>query len=96
MAFSAIGYALRLALGAAGVALFVLFLLVQIAALGNVVPLETAPGPLQQLNGLLPLTAYVDGASQLVSGGQVGSLVGRSPWWSGCGAWWPSSAPRSS
>ncbi len=75
VAFSAIGYAMRLALGALGVALYGLFLLVQIAALANVLPLETAPGPLQSLNGLLPLPAYVDGASRLVSGGQVGSLA---------------------
>ena len=74
--FSAIGYAFRLALGAAGVALFGLFLLVQVAALANVLPLETAPGPLQQLNGLLPLTVYVDGANRLVSGGEVGSVSG--------------------
>ncbi len=74
--FSAIGYAFRLALGAAGVALFGLFLLVQIAALANVLPLETAPGPLQQLNGLLPLTVFVDGANRLVSGGEVGSVAG--------------------
>ena len=74
--FSAIGYAIRLAFGATGVALFGLFLLVQVAALANVLPLETAPGPLQQLNGLLPLTAYVDGANRLVSGGEVGSVSG--------------------
>ena len=74
--FSAIGYAFRLALGAAGVALFGLFLLVQIAALANVLPLETAPGALQPLNTLLPLTAYVDGANRLVSGGEVGSVTG--------------------
>ncbi|WP_432477078.1 YhgE/Pip family protein [Nocardioides sp. GXQ0305] len=74
--FSAIGYAFRLALGAAGVALFGLFLLVQIAALANVLPLETAPGALQSLNGLMPLTVYVDGANRLVSGGEVGSVAG--------------------
>ncbi len=53
-----------------------LLLLLQAAALGNVVPLETAPAPMQTLNGLLPLTAYVNGVSQLVSGGSVGSLAG--------------------
>jgi putative membrane protein len=76
MCFSAIGYALRLPLGAAGMALFGLFLLVQVAALANVLPLETAPGVLQALNGLMPLTAYVDGANRLVSGGEVGSVAG--------------------
>ena len=41
--FSLLGFALRLAPGAAGVTIFVLFLLVQVASLGNVIPLETAP-----------------------------------------------------
>ena len=72
--FGLIGYALRLAFGGPGVAIFVLFLLVQVAALGNVVPLETAPGALQQVNGLLPLTAFTNATSQVVSGGDVGSL----------------------
>ncbi len=73
LCFSLLAYALRLALGWVGVGIFVLFLVVQVAALGNVVPLETAPSALRAVNGLLPLTAYVNGASQLVSGGDVGS-----------------------
>ena len=52
-----------------------MFLLVQVAASSNVIPLETAPSALQTLNGVMPLTAFVNGASQLVSGGQVGSYV---------------------
>ena len=55
--------------------LFVLFLILQVAASGNVVPLETAPGVLRTLNGVLPLTAFVNGASQLASGGHVASYV---------------------
>ena len=74
LCFGLIGYALRLAFGGPGVAVFVLFLLVQVAALGNVVPLETAPATLQQANGLLPLTAFTNATSQVVSGGDVGSL----------------------
>ena len=73
--FSLLGHAMRLALGGAGVMLFVLFLLVQVAALGNVIPLETAPSVLRTLNGMLPLTAFTNAASQLVSGGEVGSLL---------------------
>ena len=73
--FSLLGYALRLASGAAGVMIFVLFLLVQVASLGNVIPLETAPSVLRTLNGMLPLTAYTNAASQLVSGGHIGSLL---------------------
>ena len=55
--------------------IFVLFLLVQVASLGNVIPLETAPSVLRTLNGMLPLTAYTNAASQLVSGGHIGSLL---------------------
>jgi putative membrane protein len=76
VSFSLVAYAMRLGGGATGIAVYVLLLLVQIAALSNVVPLETAPAPLQTLNGLLPLTAFADAASRLISGGQVGSLVG--------------------
>jgi putative membrane protein len=73
--FALLALAMRLRWGRVGITLFVLFLLVQIAASSNVVPLETAPGVLQTLNGVMPLTAFVNGASQLVSGGAVGSFV---------------------
>ena len=75
LTFTAIAYAVRLVFGRAGIPALVLFLLVQAAALGNVIPLETAPAPLRTLNGILPLTTYVDGASQLVTGGHVESPV---------------------
>ena len=76
VAFSLLAYALRLAAGRLGTMLFLLFLVLQLAALGNVIPIETAPSTLQRLNGLLPLTAYINAASQLVSGGRVGSVQG--------------------
>lgn len=75
LAFALLALALRLALGRAGVTAFVLLLILQLAASGNVIPLETAPALLQKLNGVLPLTAFVNGASQLVSGGHAASLV---------------------
>ena len=74
--FTLLGVLLRWWLGALGIALLTLLLVLQAAALGNVLPLETAPPPLQTLNAVLPLTVYVDAASQLVSGGEVGSLAG--------------------
>ena len=73
--FCLMALALRIRMGGVGVTLFVLFLILQVAASGNVVPLETAPGVLRTLNGVLPLTAFVNGASQLVSGGHVASYV---------------------
>jgi putative membrane protein len=75
-AFCLLALAMVLKWGRVGVVLFVLFLILQLAASGNVIPLETAPGVLRTLNGLLPLTAFVKGASQLVSGGHVASYVG--------------------
>jgi putative membrane protein len=73
LTFTAVAFATRLMLGRAGIAALVVILLVQVAALGNVIPLETAPGPLRTLNAVLPLPAYVDGASQLLTGGSVGN-----------------------
>jgi putative membrane protein len=37
------------------------FATVQAVSLGGVIPLDTAPGPLQALNGLLPMTRAADG-----------------------------------
>ncbi len=75
LTFTLLAYATRLLFGRAGVPVFVVFLLLQGAALGSVVPLETAPGLMRLLNGILPLTMYVNGASQLISGGQVESPI---------------------
>jgi putative membrane protein len=40
------------------------------------VPITTAPGPLQALNTLLPVSRAADGLNRLVLGGQVGSPAG--------------------
>ena len=75
LTFSLMAYAARLAWGTTGVAVFVLFLVFQLSALGNVLPVETAPPVLQTLNALLPLSAFVNAASQLVTGGAVFSTI---------------------
>jgi putative membrane protein len=75
LTFSLMAYAARLAWGTNGVVVFVLFLVLQLSALGNALPLQTAPAVLQTLNGLLPLSAFVNAASQLVSGGTVFSTL---------------------
>ncbi|MEQ6902921.1 hypothetical protein, partial [Nocardioides sp. YIM 152588] len=74
--FTLVGVSLRWAFGRAGIVAFVLFLLLQAAALGNVLPIETAPAPMPLLNAVLPLPAYVDATSQLVAGGSGGSFPG--------------------
>ena len=69
LCFSLLAYALRLALGGVGVGIFVLFLLVagrgtrQRRTAG-----DGAVGALQRLNGLMPMTAYINATSQLVVG----------------------------
>ena len=67
---------LRWAFGSAGILAFVLLLLLQAAALGNVLPIETAPAPLPLLNRVLPLTSYVN-AHQSARRGRLGGLVCR-------------------
>ncbi len=76
LVFSVVAFAMRLAAGRVGTTLLVLFLVLQLAALGNVIPIETAPSLLQRLNAVLPLTAYINAASQLITGGRVGSVPG--------------------
>ncbi len=73
--FTLVGVCLRWAFGSAGILAFVLLLLLQAAALGNVLPIETAPAPLPLLNRVLPLTSYVNATSQLVAGGSAGSIA---------------------
>ena len=71
--FALVVHALRIGLPRAGMAVAVLLLLVQLAAVANVVPLETAPGLVQELNRFLPLSAFNNAASQLIGGGSTHS-----------------------
>lgn len=58
-----------------GTIAFLLLTALQLAAIGGLIPIQTAPGLLQALNGLLPLTAFVNGATQFASGGSVHSVT---------------------
>lgn len=51
------------------------FTALQAVALGGLVPIETAPDPVQGLNGLLPVARAADGLGLVGLGGQVGSPV---------------------
>lgn len=75
LVFTVMAFAARVVFGRVGVPVLVLLLVLQIAALGNVIPLQTAPTLMRTLNHILPLTGFVDGASQLVSGGHTGPVV---------------------
>lgn len=58
-----------------GTLLFLLFLVVQLASVGNIVPLQTAPGVLQWANAVMPLTAFINGVSQAATGGSTTSFT---------------------
>lgn len=76
LAFAATNQALVALLGPVGRGVALALAAVQAAAVGGLIPIETAPGLLQTLNGVLPVPQFVDGAGQLVLGGASGGLVG--------------------
>jgi putative membrane protein len=76
LAFSATNQALVALLGPVGRVVALALAAVQAAAVGGLVPIETAPGLFRTLNGVLPLPRFVDGAGQLVLGGSSGGLGG--------------------
>ncbi|MGN6131649.1 MAG: YhgE/Pip domain-containing protein [Nocardioidaceae bacterium] len=49
------------------------FAVLQSVSLGGLVPIDTAPGPLQVLNKVLPVARAADGLDQLTLGGHVGA-----------------------
>ena len=74
LAFAATNQALVSVFGGIGRLVSLAFALVEAAALGGPMPIETAPAAIQLLNGVLPLPQFVSGAAQLLLGGR-GSLV---------------------
>ncbi|HEY5980206.1 MAG TPA: YhgE/Pip domain-containing protein [Microlunatus sp.] len=74
LAFAATNQALVSVFGGIGRLVSLAFALVEAAALGGLMPIETAPAAIQTLNGVLPLPQFVRGAAELLLGGQ-GSLV---------------------
>lgn len=76
LSFAATNQALVALFGGFGRLISLAFAVVEAAALGRLAPIETAPGLLQMLNGVLPLPQFVNGASELVIGGISGNLVG--------------------
>lgn len=52
------------------------FTALQAVSLGGLVPIDTAPGPLQALNLVLPVPRASDALAHLTLGGQVGSPLG--------------------
>lgn len=73
-AFAATNQALVSLFGGIGRLISVAFALIEAAALGGLMPIQTAPAGIQLLNGVLPLPQFVNGAGQQVLGGH-GSLA---------------------
>lgn len=74
-AFAALNQALVAALGPGRGAIGSLVLAVlQVAALGVVLPVESAPAPMRPLHALLPVDVTAEGLGRLVLGGQAGSV----------------------
>lgn len=76
LSFAATNQALVALFGGFGRIISLAFAVVEAAALGRLAPIETAPGALQLLNGILPLPQFVNGASEMVIGGFSGDIVG--------------------
>ena len=74
LSFAATNQALVSVFGGIGRLVSLAFALIEAAALGGLMPIETAPATIQLLNAALPLPQFVTGAAQLLLGGQ-GSLV---------------------
>ena len=74
LSFAATNQALVSVFGGIGRLVSLAFALIEAAALGGLMPIETAPATIQLLNAALPLPQFVNGAAQLLLGGQ-GSLV---------------------
>ncbi|WHP16218.1 YhgE/Pip family protein [Cellulomonas sp. ES6] len=75
LAFTLLASGAVTALPRAGVPALAVLTVLEIAAVGGLVPLETAPAPLAALHGLLPLGAFADAAAALATGGAGGSGV---------------------
>jgi putative membrane protein len=76
LSFAAVNQALVALFGGIGRMVSLAFTAVEAAALGGIIPVETAPGFIQLLNGAMPLSRFVDGAGQLLLGGSSGDLIG--------------------
>lgn len=75
--FMLVASAVQVLCGRAGVLVNAAFLVIQVASIGGIVPVETAPPVVQFLNAFLPLPVFLDGTAQAVGGdiASVGSTV---------------------
>jgi putative membrane protein len=72
--FTAIAQLLRTWLGAAGSAIMLVLLMVQLVTSGGLYPVETLPAPLRALHWFTPMTYLVDGLRVVFTGGPTDNL----------------------
>ena len=72
--FTAIAHLLRTWLGAAGSALMLVLLMVQLTSAGGLYPVETLPVPFRAIHDFIPMTYVVDALRITFSGGQIDNL----------------------
>ncbi len=75
LAFTAVHYALTVALGRAGMVVSLLLLAIQVTATGGVYPIQLLSTPFQAISPFLPLTYGVDGMQAIIAGGAPGTAL---------------------
>ena len=75
LAFTAVHYALTVALGRAGMVVSLLLLAIQVTATGGVYPIQLLSTPFQVISPFLPLTYGVDGMQAIIAGGAPGTAL---------------------
>jgi len=75
LAFTAVHYALTVALGRAGMVVSLLLLAIQLTSTGGVYPIQLLSAPFQAISPFLPLTYAVDGMQAIIAGGAPGTAL---------------------
>ncbi|WP_018655723.1 YhgE/Pip domain-containing protein [Actinomadura flavalba] len=71
LTFSSLVHLLRLAFGAAGDAVALVLLMVQLVSCGGLYPVETLPQPFRFVHDVVPMTYFVEAMRAMISGGQI-------------------------
>ena len=72
--FTAIAHLLRTWLGAAGSAIMLVLLMVQLTSAGGLYPVETLPAPFRAIHDFIPMTYVVDALRVTFTGGKTDDL----------------------
>jgi len=75
-AFTAFHQLLTIGLGRAGLVISLLFVSLQLAAIGAILPSQALAGPFSWLGSIMPLGWATTGLQQIIAGGEVGVAIG--------------------